>query len=257
MIICFDVGNTDIVAGVFCDGELSHLTRFRYVKSLKESEYLPFLLEKMRIAHIDCHKITGCVLCCVAQNTADSLCLAMEAAFGVTPILFKNDENCRIEVKTGDPQEVGVDIMAACMAAKSKYAMPCIVIDMGTATTVTAMDSSAQLCGVSIIPGVFTSMWALRDRTGLNVDETLKSPLKAIGTTTSESLASGIVLGSAFCLDGMIEAFEKELGEKCSIAATGGGAQFIVPHCKRDVVLNNNLLLEGLYEYYKNTIINQ
>ena len=128
-------------------------------------------------------------------------------------------------------------------------------IDMGTATTVTAMDKDAQIRGVSILPGVFISMWALRDRTGLSVDETLSAPKYAIGTDTPQSLASGIVLGSAYSLDGMIEAFETELCDKCFVAATGGAAQFIVQHCKKDITLNNNLLLECLYYYSKNSII--
>lgn len=255
MVICFDVGNTDIVVGVF-DGEVSVISsRFRYVKGLSEREYLPFLQEKFRLAHMDCSKIDGCVLCCVAQNTAQGLFLALEAALGVTPILFKNDSKCLLETKVGDLQEVGTDIVASCMAAKNNYSLPCIVIDMGTATTVTALDKEGLLCGVSIIPGVFTSLWALRDRTGLPVSETLTVPNKAIGTDTQQSLASGIVLGSAFCLDGMIEAFEKELGSGCSICATGGAASFIVPSCKRKIILNENLLLQGLYYYYKNSIM--
>lgn len=255
MVICFDVGNTDIVVGVFDGEKLACTSRFRYVKGLSEREYLPFLQEKMRKNNIDCTHITGCILCCVALNTAVGLSLAMEAAFGVTPLLFKNDKVCKLNARVGNIYEVGTDIVSACIAAKEQYPLPAIVIDMGTATTVTALDSVGDLCGVSIIPGVFTSLWALRDRTGLPIDETLKAPTHSIGTTTEQSIASGIVLGSAFCIDGMIDAFEKELGSPCSICATGGAAQFIIPHCKRSIILNENLLLEGLYYYYKNSII--
>lgn len=255
MVICFDVGNTDIVAGIFENDKIVKHMRFRYVKGLSEFEYLPFLHEKMNVNNVDISKITGCVLCCVAKNTADSLALAIETLFAVPPVIFKNDKTCRLDIKGKDPNEVGTDIVAACMAAKENHTMPCIVIDMGTATTVTAMDKNAAIIGVSIIPGVFTSMWALRDRTGLPVDETLARPTKAIGTDTPESLASGIVLGSAYCIDGMIEAFEEEIGSKCSVVATGGASQFIIGSCKREITLNNNLLLEGLYCYYKNSII--
>lgn len=255
MVICFDVGNTDIVAGIFENDKVIKSMRFRYVKGLSEFEYLPFLHEKMNLNGVDVSKVTGCVLCCVAQNTLDSLALALETLFAVSPVIFKNDERCHLEIKGKNPSEVGTDIIAACMAAKENHTMPCIVIDMGTATTVTAMDKNAAITGVSIIPGVFTSMWALRDRTGLVVDETLASPTKAIGTDTKESLASGIVLGNAYCIDGMISAFEEEIASPCSVVATGGASQFIVGHCKRNIVLNNNLLLEGLYYYYKNSII--
>ncbi|MEG0091778.1 MAG: type III pantothenate kinase, partial [Oscillospiraceae bacterium] len=111
------------------------------------------------------------------------------------------------------------------------------------------------ICGVSIIPGVFISMQALGEKTGLSVENALKTPKTAIGINTDQSIASGVVLGSAYCLDGMIEAFEKELGAACTVCATGGGARFIVPSCKKNIILNENLLLEGLYCYYKNSIM--
>ncbi|MBQ7284125.1 MAG: type III pantothenate kinase, partial [Oscillospiraceae bacterium] len=196
------------------------------------------------------------LLCCVAQDTAVPLAQAMEAVFGMSPVMFKNDETCRINILTEDPNEVGTDIIAACMAAKEKYPMPCVVIDMGTATTVTAMDKDANVLGVSILTGVFISMWALKESTGLPFEENIKAQPKAIGTNTQKSIDSGMILGSAYAVDGLIQAFEEEIGQgRCSAVATGGVSQFILPHCRRDIVLNNNLLLEGLYCYYKNSII--
>ncbi|MEG2929617.1 MAG: type III pantothenate kinase, partial [Oscillospiraceae bacterium] len=212
MIICFDVGNTDIVFGVF-EGETPVTAhRFTYTKGLTGAEYLPFLQDKMELFHIDFSRISGCVLCCVAQNTACELTCAMAQLFSVTPLLFKNDSLCGLQVRCGNLQEVGTDIVAGCMGAKARYSLPAIVIDMGTATTVTALDIGECICGVSIIPGVFISMHALGEKTGLSVENALKTPKTAIGINTDQSIASGVVLGSAYCLDGMIEAFEKELG---------------------------------------------
>ncbi|MEG0090790.1 MAG: type III pantothenate kinase, partial [Oscillospiraceae bacterium] len=211
MIICFDVGNTDIVFGVF-EGETPVTAhRFTYTKGLTGAEYLPFLQDKMELFHIDFSHMSGCVLCCVAQNTAYELTCAMAQLFSVTPLLFKNDSLCGLQVRCGNLQEVGTDIVAGCMAAKARYSLPAIVIDMGTATTVTALDSEGYICGVSIIPGVFISLGALHEKTGLAIDGVLKAPSSPIGTDTQKSIASGVILGSAYCLDGMIKAFEREL----------------------------------------------
>lgn len=256
MVICIDVGNSDIVAGVFCDSKITDTIRIPYKKGQAEQFYFDLLNNSLAENHIHPDKVEGSVLCCVAQNTAAPLAAAMENLFGAKPVIFKNDAACGLVIKTEDPNEVGTDIIAGCMAAKEKYPMPCIVIDMGTATTLTAMDKNSDVLGVSILPGVFISMWALRERTGLPFDDDITVLPDAIGTNTQKSVDSGIILGNAYAVDGLIQKFEEEIGHgPCSVVATGGASQFITKHCRRKIDLNSNLLLEGLYCYYKNSII--
>ena len=256
MVICIDVGNTDIVAGVFTDDVLKDTVRIPYIKGQDENYYFALLENSAVRSIISACDVKGCLLCCVAQNTAEPLALAMEKFFGCRPVIFRNDENCRLRIRAEDPNEVGTDIIAGCMAAKEKYPMPCIVIDMGTATTLTAMDINSDVLGVSILPGVFISMWALRERTGLPFDDDITVLPDAIGTNTQKSVDSGIILGNAYAIDGLIQKFEEEMGHgSCSVVATGGASQFIIKHCRRKIDLNSNLLLEGLYCYYKNSII--
>lgn len=256
MVICIDVGNSDIVAGIFGDDKLTDTVRFSYTKGDSCENYFNLLKDNFEKNNIELTAVTGSLLCCVALNTAQNLALAMEHLLGKTPVIFKNDANCRIAIKTEDPYEVGTDIIAGCMAAKEKYPMPCIVIDMGTATTLTAMDKDCNVLGVSILPGVFISMWALRERTGLPFDDDITVVPPAIGTNTQKSVDSGIILGNAYAVDGLIQKMEDEIGQgPCSAVATGGASQFIVQHCRRKIELNSNLLLEGLYCYYKNSII--
>lgn len=256
MVICIDVGNSDIVAGVFCDDKLTDTLRFGYTKGDITENYYKLLKDNFEKHNIDLSAVAGSLLCCVALNTAENLSCAMEQLLGKAPVIFRNDENCRLAIKTEDPNEVGTDIIAGCMAAKEKYPMPCIVIDMGTATTLTAMDKNGDVLGVSILPGVFISMWALRERTGLPFDDDITVVPPAIGTNTQKSVDSGIILGNAYAVDGLIEKMETEIGQgSCSAVATGGASQFIVQHCHRKISLNSNLLLEGLYCYYKNSII--
>lgn len=256
MVICIDAGNTDLVAGLFCDEKIVNTLRIPYKKELSKAEYVSILENAVQQYSIHTEKIEGCVLCCVALNTANELAGAMEAVFGHKPFIFKNDETCRLNILTENPYEVGTDIIAGCMAAKSQFPMPCVVIDMGTATTLTAMDKDANVLGVSILTGVFTSMWALKEKTGLPFEEDIKAQPKAIGTNTQKSIDSGLILGSAYAVDGLIRSFEEEIGQgECTIVATGGVSQFIVPHCRTNIIVDNNLLLEGLYCYYKNSII--
>ncbi|MBQ9846021.1 MAG: type III pantothenate kinase [Oscillospiraceae bacterium] len=256
MVICFDAGNSDLVAGLFSGDKLVKTCRIDYEKEQTKEQYYALLKESMAAENIDISHISGCLLCCVALDTAEALKAAMEQLFGCVPVIFKNDETCRLDILTEDPYEVGADIIASCMAAKDMLPMPCVVIDMGTASTVTAMDRDANVLGVSIITGVFTSMWALRERTGLPFEENIKAQPKAIGTNTQKSIDSGIILGSAYAIDGLVQAFEEEIGQgECSVIATGGVSQFIIPHCRRKIAVDNNLLLKGLYCYYKNSIM--
>ena len=256
MVICFDAGNTDLVAGIFCEDKLVKTCRIAYKKEQSAQQYYDILKASMTAEEIDTAAVEGCLLCCVAQDTAAPLSQAMENLFGCCPVMFSNDETCRLKILTENPYEVGTDIIASCMAAKDMLPMPCVVIDMGTASTITAMDKDANVLGVSILTGVFSSMWALKERTGLPFEENIKAQPKAIGTNTQKSIDSGMILGSAYAIDGLVQAFEEEIGQgACSVIATGGVSQFIIPHCRRDIIVDNNLLLKGLYCYYKNSIM--
>lgn len=251
MVLCFDIGNTDIDVGVFEKDIQTAGFSIPYTKALSCWDYIPVIKDGFAKNNIRPEDVKGCVLCSVVHNTTQGVFMALRDILGFEPMLFKNDDIAAMGVKIGNPQEVGVDIIAACLAVKKNYSLPAIVIDMGTATTVTAMDADGDLLGVSIIPGVLTALEALRDRTGLPIDESLTPPRHAIGTDTAQSMASGAVLGSVYCIDGMINAFEEEMGVKCNVYATGGIAKVIAPLCKNNCRLNDNLLLEGLYTYYK------
>lgn len=251
MVLCFDIGNTDIDVGVFENDTHTFSFSIPYEKAHSCWDYIPVIKSSLKNNKIDINNVEACVLCSVVHNTTQGVFMALENIFGYEPLLFKNDNISDMKVKIGNPQEVGVDIIASCFAVKHSCNLPAIVIDMGTATTITAMDKEGALLGVSILPGVITELKALRDRTGLPIDESLTPPPTVIGTNTADSIASGIVYGSAYCMDGMIRGFEKEIGEKCSVYATGGISKVIMPLCESECTINDDLLLEGLYMYYK------
>ena len=163
-------------------------------------------------------------------------------------------------VKTGlnividDPATLGSDLAAAAVAAMAQFPLPAIIIDMGTATTLTVVDEGNRFIGGAIVPGVALSMNALSGGTSLLHKVPIEAPKKCISGTTTECMQSGAVYGNAALLDGMISRFEKELGKPASLIATGGIAPKIIPHCSHNIVYDEDLLLKGLgIIYRKNT----
>ena len=124
---------------------------------------------------------------------------------------------------------------------------------MGTATTITVVDKDKNYRGGMILPGLRVSLDSLTNRTSQLPKISLDPPRRLIGTNTTDCMKSGILYGSASMLDGMIERIEEEIGMKATIIATGGLATLIVPLCKHDIILDDQLLLRGLrYIYERN-----
>lgn len=252
MILCFDIGNTDIDVGVF-ENDV-HIKNFTipYQKEQSCWTYLGGILKALKANDIKPEDVKGSILCSVVKNSTQGVYEAMEIAFSHKPVLFENNSDVTgLDIKTDSADEIGLDILAGCMTVKEKYPLPAVVVDMGTGTTLTAMDKNGSILGVSIVPGILIALQALNTRTGMPIDESFTPPAKAIGTNTADSIASGVIFGNAFLMDGLIKAFEKEMCCECNVYCTGGGSKYIMPFCQHPYTLNENLLLEGLYLYYK------
>ena len=160
-------------------------------------------------------------------------------------------------VKTGlnilmdNPKTLGSDLVVNAVAGISEYPVPLILIDLGTATTISVIDNKKNYIGGMILPGVRTSLDALTARAAQLSGIDLEAPKRVIGKNTIECMKSGIVYSNAALIDGVILRMEEELGEKATVIATGGLAKSIVPYCKEDVILDDDLLLKGLLWVYK------
>jgi type III pantothenate kinase len=150
-----------------------------------------------------------------------------------------------------NPGQTGADLVVADVAALREHKPPLIVIDMGTATTMSVLDKNGAHIGGCIIPGVKISMDALTDRTALLPGLQLDQPKKAIGRNTIDAMRSGIMMGAACMLDGMVERMEEELGCKTTVIITGGIAKFIAPMCKTPMIYDKDLLIKGLAALYR------
>jgi type III pantothenate kinase len=129
--------------------------------------------------------------------------------------------------------------------------MPCVVIDMGTASTISVLDKNGSFLGGVISAGVRLTLKALTENTALLSSIPIEAPKSVIGSNTTESMQSGLVYGTAAMIDGILEKITEELGEKPTVVATGGLSREIITHCKNNIIYNENLLLEGLRVIYE------
>ena len=160
-------------------------------------------------------------------------------------------------VKTGlnivmdNPGQLGADLVADAVAGLASYPVPLVVIDMGTATTISVVNSKKQYIGGMIMPGVGISLDALTARASQLSGISIDAPRHIIGKNTIECMKSGVLYSNAAALDGIIDRIEEELGEKTTVIATGGLAKKIVSHCRKEIILDEELLLKGLMLIYR------
>jgi type III pantothenate kinase len=158
-----------------------------------------------------------------------------------------------LNIKIDEPASLGADMAAVAVGAKEHYTLPVIVIDLGTATKILAVDGTGAFIGGIIAPGVKISAEALSAKTAsLPLISITSEPVKSvIGANTIDCMRSGLLNGTAYMIDGMIENFEQEIGEKCTVIATGGFSSVIKPLCKKEFILDGSLILTGLLDIYK------
>ncbi|MFR0951155.1 MAG: type III pantothenate kinase, partial [Ruminococcus callidus] len=159
-----------------------------------------------------------------------------------------------LQIAIDNPAQLGSDRVADAVAALHEYQPPIVIIDMGTATTLSVIDAQRRHIGGMIAPGVGISMNALTEKTAQLPKISLDPPKRCIGSNTVECMKSGILYGAAGCIDGLLDRIEEELGETPTFLVTGGLSEFIIPHCRHKIVLDNLLLLKGLQLIYQKNV---
>lgn len=252
MLLAIDIGNSNVVIG--CLDENNKTTAlFRMVTDLKktEDEYAAGMKTILEYSGMDLSAFEGAIICSVVPPLTEIFHMAVERIIGCNALIVGAGIKTGLNIMIENPATLGSDIVAASVAAMSEFPLPVIVIDMGTATTITVVDEGNRFLGGAIVPGVALSMNALSSGTSLLQKVPIEAPKKALSSTTISCMQSGAVFGNAALLDGMIDRFEQELGASCSVVATGGIASKITPHCRHKIVYDENLLLRGLGIIYK------
>ncbi len=250
MLLALDVGNTNVTIGVYDGEELLFVSRMATDSARMEDQYAIELLDILGLHKVDREAITGAVLSSVVPKLTEYISAAVKRIFGFRPLVVSYESLEGLKISIRHPETTGPDLIAGYVAAKELYGCPCIVIDMGTATTITVIDKEGALLGGGIVPGVGISLDALTSRAALLSSISLDTPAHVIGRDTVECLQSGMVYGTASMLDGFCDRIEEELGYPCRVVATGGLAGQVVRCCRRKVELSDTLLLDGLKLIY-------
>ena len=251
MILTVDIGNSNIVLGGVRDDEIVFEARLRTDATKTSDEYCIDLKMILEVYHVTADAIEGAIIASVVPQVLNSLQTAIKKLTGKTSLVVGPGLKTGLNIKIENPSQTGADLVVGSVAALREHKAPLIVIDMGTATTMVVLDETGALVGGCICPGVKISMDALTDRTALLPGLQLDQPKRAIGRNTIDCMRSGIMLGNACMLDGMVERMEAELGTKATVVATGGIAKFITPLCKREMIYDKDLIVKGLAALYK------
>lgn len=251
MILAIDIGNTNIVVGCIDDQKTYFIERLSTVRTKTELEYAVDLKTVLDIYHIKWSDIEGCIISSVVPQITNTAKLAAEKILKKEVMVLGPGVKTGLNILMDHPAQLGADLVADAVAGLNEYPVPFIVIDMGTATTVSVVNSKKQYIGGMILPGVRVSLDALTAHASQLSGISIDAPKHVIGKNTVECMKSGVLYSSAAALDGIIDRVEEELGEKATVIATGGLAKKIVSHCKKDIILDEDLLLKGLLVIYE------
>lgn len=251
MILAVDVGNTHVVVGVMEDLETKRMFRLQTNTDRTDSEYAVMMHQMLTMAGYDPNAFEGAIISSVVPPLTGLLKSAIKMVSGCNAMVIGPGLKTGLNIRIDAPATLGADLVVGAVAALHKYPAPLIVIDMGTATTVTCMDKNGSFLGGSIIAGVNLCLNALSSGTSQLPSIDLNYTGKAIGSNTIDCMRSGAVYGTAGMLDGLIDRMEEELGGKATVVACGGLAPLIIPHCKHKIHLEDDLLMLGLGLIYK------
>lgn len=254
MILAVDVGNTNIVLGFLEGSKLVNECRLSTAVNDSAEEYAIKLNSIFEICKINTDDIEGSVLSSVVPPLNRTISKAIMIITGKKPIVIGPGVKTGLNIKTNNPAELGADMVVGAVASIAKYPCPQIIFDLGTATTASVIDENGCFIGCSILCGVKTALNALASGTAQLPQIEIVAPKSAIGTNTIDCMRSGTVYGTSAMIDGLVKRFERELGQKATVIVTGGLGGVIARYCETDVIVDKDLLIDGLRMIYeKNT----
>lgn len=256
MILAVDIGNSNIVIGCIDDNKIFFEENIETSIRKTKLEYAIILKTLFELNDISPEDVDGAIISSVVPPLTNVIKSAITMTTDIDPLVIGPGIKSGIAIKMGDPRTVGSDLIATAAGAADEYGAPVIIIDIGTATTITMVDDSKAYIGGVIMPGAQVSVDSLASRTAQLPRISIEAPERIIGKNTIGSMQSGIIYGNASCIDGMIDRFVEEIGikEPITVVATGGLSKIIVPHCKKDIIIDQDLLLKGLRIIYNKNI---
>ena len=249
MILVTDVGNTNIVFGVFDGDKLVFESRADTNRNRMADQYSVIINQVFGLYGVDKKEIDGAVISSVVPPVSDQLKISVQKLFGVTPLMVGAGVKTGLNIRIDDPSTLGADLACGAAAAKELYPLPCIVIDLGTATKVFAVDKTGAMIGGIIAPGVKISLEALAKGAASLPMISLEGHSPVIGKNTIDCMRSGVLYGHAGMLDSFIDRFQEELGA-ATVVATGGFIHVLKDYCRHEFIVNPQLVMEGMRIIY-------
>lgn len=251
MLLAIDVGNTNIVLGLFDDAKLKADWRLSTHWDRTADEVGIQLLHLFEARGIDPRVVDGAVVASVVPNLNDALEAALLNYMGVHALMLEPGIRTGIRIRYDNPRDVGADRIANAVAAHQHYGGPAIVIDFGTAVTYDAVSADGEYLGGAIAPGVQISLDSLVGHTAKLPRVQLEMPENVIGRNTVASIQAGLLWGFVAQVEGMVERMRRELGGNARVLATGGQAEVVAGHTSAIDHVDQQLTLEGLRLIYE------
>lgn len=248
MILICDVGNTSINFGLCETNKIIRTFRMKTLTDRSSDEYI-FLFKSL----LEGDKFSDVLISSVVPVVTSLLVKMFDKYFNINVRILGPGIKTGVMIKADNPREVGADLICD-IAGSSKYGKDVLIIDLGTATKYMYQHNNTFM-GTSIAPGVAVSMKALTSSAALLPSFELQTPKTVLCNNTISCMQSGVIYGAACEVDGMIDRIKNEI--KCpdlKIVATGGLSSLIIPLCKHEIILDDNLVLEGLLEIYNKNI---
>ena len=246
MLLALDIGNTNIVIGVFQGENLSQHWKIQAEREKTCDEYAVTLLHLFALSGVVVEKIRDVIISSVVPPLTPVFQELSQKRFNIKPMVVGPGLKTGMPILYENPLEVGADRIVSSVAAFSKYGGPVIVVDFGTATTFDAVSKEGEYLGGSIAPGIQIAAEALSLKTAKLPRIEIKVPKKAIGRTTVSSMQSGLYFGYIGLVSNIINKFKDELGSEAKVIATGGFASFISEEIDQIDNQERHLVLEGL-----------
>ena len=251
MILTIEIGNSTITLGGVEGDEIRFECRINTDRVKTSDTYCIDLKTLFEIYGVELSTIEGVIISSVVPQVMNSVRTAIRKLLDLEPLVVGPGLKTGLNIRLENPGQMGAGLVAADVAALAQYKPPLIIIDMGTATTMSVLDPDGAHLGGCLCPGVKISLDALTSRTSLLPGIQLDSPRQAVGRNTADAMRSGIMFGNAAMLDGMIDRFAQETGWDFTILATGRLAERIAPLCRHEIIVDRHLVIKGLVALYR------
>lgn len=249
--LALDMGNTNLVLGFFQDDVLVRSFRFHTDRNRTADEYGVMLKSLILHEDFEMDALAGVAISNVVPALSPVLSEVCTRHLSREPFFITADVKLGIRILTDNPRHVGVDLIVAADEAYARFGGPLVVVDTGTATTISAIDSEGGFLGTTIGPGLAVSADALYQRAPHLPRIVFERPPKPWGTNTVHAMQAGILLGHAAMVDGLVREFKRELGEQTRVVATGGLAETLVDACQQIDEVVPEMMLEGIRRIYQ------